>query len=163
PYDASPLGRLWHSAVGRRSRLRRPAAADGDGVGTHRRRGRRPQLDGRFRSHAPAARSAGRRALRRVRRARGRHDGRARAGRVAAELERVVALTGDVIVREGDVGDRFYLIDQGSVAVSIAAQPVRRLGPGEFFGEIALVRGVPRTATVIADGDVRLYALRRAE
>ena len=83
--------------------------------------------------------------------------------RVAAELERVVVLTGDVIVREGDVGDRFYLIDQGSVAVSIAAQPVRRLGPGEFFGEIALVRGVPRTATVIADGDVRLYALRRAE
>jgi MFS family permease len=81
--------------------------------------------------------------------------------RVAAELEPVAARTGDVIVREGEAGDRFYLIDEGSVDVTIRAQPVRRLGPGEYFGEIALVRDVPRTATVTARSDVRLYSLRR--
>jgi len=83
--------------------------------------------------------------------------------RVAAELEPVVARTGDVLIREGEVGDRFYLIDEGSIDVTIAMRPVRRLGPGEYFGEIALVRDVPRTATVTAGSDVRLYSLRRAE
>lgn len=83
--------------------------------------------------------------------------------RVAAELERVVARAGDVLVREGDVGDRFYVIDEGSVDVSVAARPVRHLGPGDSFGEIALLRDVPRTATVTAWGEARLYALRRAE
>ena len=83
--------------------------------------------------------------------------------RVAAELERIDARMGDVLVREGEAGDRFYLIDEGSVDVTIAMRPVRRLGPGEYFGEIALVRDVPRTATVTAGSDVRLYSLRRAE
>jgi CRP-like cAMP-binding protein len=83
--------------------------------------------------------------------------------RVAAELEQIVARTGDVLVREGEAGDRFYLIDEGSVDVTIAMRPVRRLGPGEYFGEIALVRDVPRTATVTAGSDVHLYSLRRAE
>ena len=83
--------------------------------------------------------------------------------RVAAELEPVVARTGDVLIREGEAGDRFYLIDEGSVDVTIAMRPVRRLGPGEYFGEIALVRDVPRTATVTAGSDARLYSLRRAE
>ena len=83
--------------------------------------------------------------------------------RVAAELEQIVARTGDVLVREGEGGDRFYVIDEGSVDVTIAMRPVRRLGPGEYFGEIALMRDVPRTATVTAGSDVRLYSLRRAE
>ena len=83
--------------------------------------------------------------------------------RVAAELEPVVARTGDVLIRESEAGDRFYLIDEGSVDVSIAMRPVRRLGPGEYFGEVALVRDVPRTATVTARSGVRLYSLRRAE
>jgi CRP-like cAMP-binding protein len=83
--------------------------------------------------------------------------------RMAAELEPVVARTGDVLVREGDAGDRFYLIDEGSADVTIAMRAVRRLGPGEYFGEIALLRDVPRTATVTAGSDVLLYSLRRAE
>jgi len=83
--------------------------------------------------------------------------------RVASELKPVVARMGDVLIREGETGDRFYLIDEGSVDVTIAKRPVRRLGPGEYFGEIALVRDVPRTATVTAGSDVRLYSLRRAE
>jgi MFS family permease len=83
--------------------------------------------------------------------------------RIAAELEPVVARTGDVLVREGDAGDRFYLIDVGSADVTIAMRHVRRLGAGEYFGEIALLRDVPRTATVTAGSDVRLYSLRRTE
>jgi CRP-like cAMP-binding protein len=83
--------------------------------------------------------------------------------RMAAELEPMEARAGDVLVREGETGDRFYLIDEGSVDITIAMRPVRSLGPGEYFGEIALVRDVPRTATVTAGSDVRLYALRRAE
>ncbi len=70
---------------------------------------------------------------------------------------------GTVVIREGDAGDRFYVIVDGTADVSIAGAPVRSLGPGDHFGEIALLRDVPRTATVRASSPLRLLALGRDE
>ena len=84
-------------------------------------------------------------------------------GRIANALERESAKQGAAIIRQGDPGDRFYVIDEGAVSVTIDEQPVRELGPGDFFGEIALLRDVPRTASVTAREAVQLYSLRREE
>jgi CRP-like cAMP-binding protein len=70
---------------------------------------------------------------------------------------------GDVIVREGDHGDRFYVIDTGAVAVTRDGDHRRVEAAGEFFGEIALLRDVPRTATVAATQAGSLLALERAD
>jgi MFS family permease len=64
---------------------------------------------------------------------------------------------GATIIREGEAGDRFYVVSSGTVGIL-----GREFGPGEGFGEIALLRDVPRTATATAVTDVSLVALERA-
>jgi MFS family permease len=81
--------------------------------------------------------------------------------RIAANLIPVRAAAGTEILKEGDSGDRLYIVDDGEVEVSIGGRPVRRQGQGEFFGEISLLLAVPRTATVKAVSDVALFALER--
>jgi MFS family permease len=80
---------------------------------------------------------------------------------VAAQLGEVRFEDGAVLMREGDAGDRFYVVTGGEVAVSVAAREVARVGPGGYVGEIALLRDVPRTATVRAMGTVDTLALDR--
>jgi CRP-like cAMP-binding protein len=69
---------------------------------------------------------------------------------------------GSILIAEGEVGDRFYFIETGEVVVSQPGREIGRLGPGESFGELALVRRIPRTATVVAATDVEMLALDRA-
>ena len=82
---------------------------------------------------------------------------------MAHQLESLTFAAGEAVVREGDVADRFYVIAEGEVEVSHGDVVVRRETAGDFFGEIGLLRDVPRTATVTAVTDVRLWALDRAD
>ena len=79
--------------------------------------------------------------------------------RLAAELVPAKAAAGNTIFRRGDEGDRFYVIEAGSVEVRVDSRAPVELGRGDFFGEIALLRDVPRTATVTARTDTSLYSL----
>jgi putative ABC transport system ATP-binding protein len=74
---------------------------------------------------------------------------------------------GAVLIRQGDPGDKFYLIRQGSVEVTVEDQGLSRvagvLGRGDFFGEAALLTGQPRNATVTAKEDVEVYTLGKED
>jgi len=70
---------------------------------------------------------------------------------------------GETVTREGEPGNAFYIVTDGRLHVSKEGTMVRDLGPGDFLGEIALVDGGPRTATVTADGPVQALVIRRAD
>jgi CRP-like cAMP-binding protein len=80
---------------------------------------------------------------------------------LAHALEEVPASVGEEIVRQGEPGDRFYLIKHGGFDVYVDGEPVQSLETGDSFGEIALLRNVPRTATVRARTEAVLYVLDR--
>jgi MFS family permease len=82
---------------------------------------------------------------------------------LARKLVRMPVTAGDVVLREGEDSDRFYVIESGLVEVSQGGAVIRQEGPGEFFGEIGLLRDVPRTATVTAVQDTVLMVLGRDE
>ena len=82
--------------------------------------------------------------------------------RLARGLEPVAAPAGHVVFNQGDVGDYFYVIESGEAEVIGEGRMVATLEPGQAFGEIALLRQVPRTATVRAATELRLQALASA-
>ena len=82
---------------------------------------------------------------------------------IAANLVPLAFPAGSAVVREGGTGDRFYIVESGRLEATQAGQHLSDLEEGDFFGEIALLRDVPRTATVTASSDVRLLALDRDE
>jgi CRP/FNR family cyclic AMP-dependent transcriptional regulator len=78
---------------------------------------------------------------------------------VARGLKEVNHKAGTVIAREGDPGVGLFVIVDGQAKVTIGGKLKTKLGPGDFFGEIALLDGGPRTATVTAENDVKLLGL----
>jgi predicted MFS family arabinose efflux permease len=78
---------------------------------------------------------------------------------LAGRLVRRRVGAGETILTRGERGDAFFVIAEGTVEVTPVEGPARRLGQGEFFGEIALLRDVLRTATVVATNDVELLEL----
>jgi MFS family permease len=80
---------------------------------------------------------------------------------LARDLRAVRTHAGEEIVRQGERGDHFYIVAAGEVDVRVDGHHARRLQAGTFFGEIALLRDVPRTATVTARTDVDLLTLER--
>ena len=82
---------------------------------------------------------------------------------LATRLEEARFQDGTVVVREGEPGALFYIVVEGEAVASVAGRPLRTMGPGDGFGEIALLRDVPRTATVVARGALRTATLERTE
>lgn len=80
--------------------------------------------------------------------------------RLAARAVRVAVPAGETVVRQGEPGDRFYVIERGRAVVAVDGRE-RTLEPGDWFGEIALLHDVPRTATVAAASDLAVLALER--
>jgi CRP-like cAMP-binding protein len=71
-------------------------------------------------------------------------------------------MEGASIVRYGDIGDTFYVIVEGEAKVlAPSGKVVNHLRPGEFFGEVSLLDGGPRTATVVAETPIRMLSLSR--
>jgi CRP-like cAMP-binding protein len=83
--------------------------------------------------------------------------------RVARATEVYDYPDGRTIVREGTRSEGFFVILDGQARVSRGGRTIRRLGPGDFFGEIGLLDGGPRTATVVAAGPLRALVLLRKE
>jgi CRP/FNR family transcriptional regulator, cyclic AMP receptor protein len=78
---------------------------------------------------------------------------------IARAVKRVEHRAGTVIAREGEPGIGLFVIDEGEAEVTIGGRKKATLGPRDFFGEIALLDGGPRTATVTATTDIKLLGL----
>jgi CRP/FNR family cyclic AMP-dependent transcriptional regulator len=88
------------------------------------------------------------------------------AGLLPSELDRIALVmnprqvaAGDVVCTEGEPGHEFYVIDEGEAAIERDGQAVAKLRTGDYFGELALLDRGPRSATVRALSDCRLYVL----
>uniref|UniRef100_A0A8C3M5X2 Uncharacterized protein n=45 Tax=Archelosauria TaxID=1329799 RepID=A0A8C3M5X2_GEOPR len=73
----------------------------------------------------------------------------------------VTHIAGETVIQQGDEGDNFYVIDQGEVDVYVNGEWVTSIGEGGSFGELALIYGTPRAATVKAKTDLKLWGIDR--
>jgi CRP-like cAMP-binding protein len=81
--------------------------------------------------------------------------------KVAAVAKDMTFAEGSTITGEGDSDARFYLILDGEARVTVRGKEIARLGAGDHFGEMALLDGEPRSATVVAETDLRTVTLAR--
>jgi CRP-like cAMP-binding protein len=78
---------------------------------------------------------------------------------IARSMKQRTFSQGQDIAVEGESGVGFFVIEDGEAKVTVGGNEVRRLGPGDYFGEIALISQGARTATVTADTDLRTYGM----
>jgi CRP/FNR family cyclic AMP-dependent transcriptional regulator len=76
-------------------------------------------------------------------------------GRIAERMSERTVPQGQAITAEGESGIGFFVIEDGTATVSVGGETVRTLGAGDHFGDIALIDGGPRSATIVADTDLR--------
>jgi CRP/FNR family transcriptional regulator, cyclic AMP receptor protein len=79
--------------------------------------------------------------------------------RIAASMKQRTFRSGDTVTSEGRGGVGFFVIEDGEARVTIHGDERRRLGPGDYFGEVALLTDRPRTATITAESDLRCYGM----
>ena len=80
---------------------------------------------------------------------------------LSRELTTVTVPAGTDIFQQGDPGDLLYIVDEGDVSIIRNGVEINVMHPGDYFGEIALLRDIPRTAGARANEEVKLYALAR--
>jgi CRP/FNR family transcriptional regulator, cyclic AMP receptor protein len=79
--------------------------------------------------------------------------------RLAASMKERTFSAGDTVTAEGSSGVGFFVIESGNAMVTIGGEERRRLGPGDYFGEVALLNESARTATIVAESDLKCYGL----
>ncbi|MFA5859594.1 MAG: cyclic nucleotide-binding domain-containing protein [Elusimicrobiota bacterium] len=87
---------------------------------------------------------------------------------IADSVYHVKYRKGQTIIRQDDEGDTFFLIVKGKVSVVLEEgfsnkKLLKHLGPGEYFGEMSLLTGAPRTATIVADEDSEFFVLHKLD
>jgi CRP-like cAMP-binding protein len=78
---------------------------------------------------------------------------------VASSLKERTFRAGQTVATEGESGVGFFVIEDGEAKVTVRGEERGRLGPGDYFGEIALIAESPRTATIVAETDLRCYGM----
>ena len=79
--------------------------------------------------------------------------------RIASSMKQRTFQAGDTVTTEGQGGVGFFVIEDGVALVSVGGDERRRLGPGDYFGEVALLNQSVRTATITAESELRCYGL----
>ncbi len=79
--------------------------------------------------------------------------------RIAASMKERTFSSGETVTTEGQSGVGFFVIQSGEAKVTVGGEDRRRLGPGDYFGEVALLNESARTATITAESDLKCYGL----
>jgi CRP/FNR family transcriptional regulator, cyclic AMP receptor protein len=79
--------------------------------------------------------------------------------RIASSMKQRIFNAGDTVTAEGKTGVGFFVIEEGEATVTVGGEERRHLGPGDYFGEVALLNESARTATITADTELRCYGL----